>query len=281
MGAEHSGLEFWLSSIECHAPSCPVFVVGTHIDEVNKYELNTEVLKKRYPQIVGFYFVSSFNGTGIDNLSKAIVESALNEKYMGEKIPECWLNFEAALQQIKNEKSLLDYSECAKIASNHGIFDSTELSQALQFLHDLGSIMYFSNQEILRTKVVINPQFMVDLMACLVSVHNNFIVDGKLLHSDVGKIWKKYDPKLHEWILKVTERFDLTFAIPEQKINLVPCLMPDDKPLNDFDWKKLNQNEFKETKIVYNFEYLPIGLFNRFVILRLKKFILILYLTIN
>lgn len=55
---------------------------GTHIDEVNKYELNTEALKKRYPQIAGFYFVSSYNGTGIDQLSASILESALNEKYM-------------------------------------------------------------------------------------------------------------------------------------------------------------------------------------------------------
>lgn len=164
---------------------------------------------------------------------------------------------------MKSEKSLLDFSEVVKIAAAHGIFDSIELSQALQFLHDLGSIMYFSNQEILRTKVVINPQFMVDLMACLVSVHNNFIIDGKLMHSDVGKIWKKYDPNLHEWILKVTERFDLTFAIPNQKMNLVPCLMSDEKPLDEFDWDKMDKPEYRETKIVYSFEYLPIGLFNR------------------
>lgn len=164
---------------------------------------------------------------------------------------------------MKVDKSLLDYAEVVKIAATHGIFDSSELMQALQFLHDLGSIMYFSNQEILRTRVVINPQFMVDLMACLVSVHNSFIVDGKLTHADVGKIWKKYDPNLHEWILKVTERFDLTFAIPEHAMNLVPCLMPDEKPLDEFDWSQLDKPEFRETKIVYSFEYLPIGLFNR------------------
>lgn len=34
LGHEHAGLEFWLSSIECHAPKAPVLVVGTHIDEV-------------------------------------------------------------------------------------------------------------------------------------------------------------------------------------------------------------------------------------------------------
>ena len=100
LGAEHSGLEFWLNSIGCHAPSCPIFVVGTHIDEVKKYSLDMQRLKKRYPQIVGFYFVSSRSGTGVDELSKDIVAAALNEKYMGEKIPKCWLELENALPSI-------------------------------------------------------------------------------------------------------------------------------------------------------------------------------------
>jgi leucine-rich repeat kinase 2 len=58
MGSEYSGLDFWLSSITCHAPGAPIFVVGTHIDEVFKYAIDANSLKERYKQIVGFHFVS-------------------------------------------------------------------------------------------------------------------------------------------------------------------------------------------------------------------------------
>lgn len=34
-GFEHAGLDFWLSSIKCHAPKAPIFVVATHADLVN------------------------------------------------------------------------------------------------------------------------------------------------------------------------------------------------------------------------------------------------------
>lgn len=34
LGYEHAGLDFWLSSIACHAPKAPVLVVGTHCDKV-------------------------------------------------------------------------------------------------------------------------------------------------------------------------------------------------------------------------------------------------------
>jgi hypothetical protein len=84
----------------------------------------------------------------------------------------------------------------------------------------------------------------------------------------------------------VTEKFDLTFAVPEQKLNLVPCLMPESpgSTINLIDHDD-NQNltstansyfSFsttsnsrsraevkKETKISYDFDYLPAGLFNR------------------
>lgn len=260
--------------------------MGTHIDEVSKYEIGMEKLKADYPQIAGFYFVSSYDGTGIESMVEAIIDKALGEVYMGEKIPKCWLDFESALQKLKSQVNLLDYEEVEKIASNSGIFDKAELTQALQFLHDLGSIIHF-NKEFLKDKVIINSQYMIDLMACLVSVNNNFITDGKLRHSDVQKIWKDYEPSLHQWILKVTEEFDLTFAVPDQSINLVPCLMPD-TPSESINWMdyeeglpatqkfnssiqsrqysrvpKASRSSKKETKILYEFAYLPAGLFNR------------------
>ena len=109
--------------------------------------------------------------------------------------------------------------------------------------------------------MVINSQYMVDLMACLVSVNNNFIRNGKLNHTDISKIWSKYEPSLHEWILKVTEKFDLSFRVPEQSLNLVPCLMSETPEDPRFFWPDLSSQGMsekkKETKIVYEFDYLP------------------------
>ena len=34
LGFQHAGLDFWLSSIQCHAPKAPIFVVGTNCDVV-------------------------------------------------------------------------------------------------------------------------------------------------------------------------------------------------------------------------------------------------------
>jgi len=50
-----------------------------------------------------------------------------------------------------------------------------QVTQAIQFLHDLGSVQHFQN-EFLKSRVVINPQWIVDAMSCIVSVKNTPIV---------------------------------------------------------------------------------------------------------
>lgn len=44
----------------------------------------------------------------------------------------------------------------------------------MSFLHSLGSLQHFTS-DALKSKVVINPQWIVDVMACVVSVRSNAI----------------------------------------------------------------------------------------------------------
>ncbi|GFR70196.1 hypothetical protein ElyMa_005647900, partial [Elysia marginata] len=65
--------------------------------QVEKGKLPMEELKRRFPQIVSFHFVSSYSGEGIEDLRVQLVKSALVQKYMGEKVPEAWLSLEKHL----------------------------------------------------------------------------------------------------------------------------------------------------------------------------------------
>lgn len=62
LGYENSGLEFWLSSIACHAPKAPVFIVATHADQISQVKLPVSELRATYPKIVHFAHISSITG---------------------------------------------------------------------------------------------------------------------------------------------------------------------------------------------------------------------------
>ena len=59
------------------------------------------------------------------------------------------------------------------LAEKCGIVEE-EVKQAVQFLHALGSLQHFSN-DFLKTRVVISPQWIVDVMSCIVTVHEKAI----------------------------------------------------------------------------------------------------------
>ncbi|XP_060074414.1 uncharacterized protein LOC132554131, partial [Ylistrum balloti] len=262
LGHEHAGLNFWLNSITVHAPKAPIFVVGTHTDQMTKVELPMDEMNQTYHQIEGFHFVSSKNGNGIPDLKEALYKVTLQQEYMGEKIPQAWLHFESIIanEKISNRSDVLPYHNVENLATEAGIVDAVEVAQAIQFLHDLGSVQHFQN-EYLHKHVVINPQWIVDVMACVVSVKQSSIQDGHLKHSDIGTVWKEY-PKMCDWLLKLTEQFDLTFQLEGEKCNIVPCLLPEKRP--EIKWPEMNkEGGVYETVMVYKFDYLPAGLFNR------------------
>jgi hypothetical protein len=83
-----------------------VIIVGTHIDQISKYALSEITLKKRYACIVGFHYVSSYDGTNIPTLTKSIVHIALNEKYMVSKMGS---RFSIGKKNTKKLKTCLNY----------------------------------------------------------------------------------------------------------------------------------------------------------------------------
>lgn len=182
---------------------------------------------------------------------------------MNEQIPRHWFNFENSVRDLSSQMSLISYGEVSELAENAGIFDEQEILQAIRFLADLGSLQYFETSG-LKDKVVINPQWIIDVMACIVSVKKTFIIEGRLKHSKIAEIWNKYDSDLHEWMLKLTEEFDLTFFVPQLNESIVPCLLPEMEP--EHFWPQISTNlksKVKEYQVIYTFTYIPAGLFNR------------------
>ncbi|XP_074647641.1 uncharacterized protein LOC141903425 [Tubulanus polymorphus] len=262
LGWEHAGLDFWLSSISCHAPKAPIFIIGTHADLVHKKEIPEQALKERYPQIAGFHFTSAILGQGISDLKEAIVLEASKQSYMGERIPEMWLSFESKIIKKRDETSVMAWEDVEEMALETGIYEEKDIRQAVMFLHELGTVQYF-NSEFLRDRVVVNPQWIVDVMSSVVSVKESAIVDGIFNHSDMSIVWDKEPPELYNWLIRLTEKFDLTFPMPNEYANMVPCLLPTHKP-ELIEWPVISEgSDVRETKMVYEFQYLPAGLFNR------------------
>ena len=72
-----------------------------------------------------------------------------------------------------------------------------QVKQAIKFLDDLGTVQYFDN-DFLRDKVVINPQWIVNVMACVVSVKQSPIqvIPSQPPNQIPDKLWARFPNNL-------------------------------------------------------------------------------------
>jgi hypothetical protein len=84
---------------------------------------------------------------------------------------------------------------------------------ATQFLHDKGSIVWFGERDF-RDTIVLDPRWLPDVFASLISAKASHVNRGILAHSDLPQVWKRYPASLHSFMLELLLKFELISPLP-------------------------------------------------------------------
>lgn len=283
---QHSRIEFWLESIKIRCgPKCPVVLVGTHADD-KKYKeeavLQTQLqdianeFSGRFPSIKLITAVSSLDGMGIEELKEGILKEAMKQKHMGEILPKPYILLEAKVKEVKKAKHkeglppVLEWSDYQDLASKCHIHSQDTLIVATQFLHDLGVVLHF-HDETVDNIVVVDPQWLIDMMSEIITTKHNFCRRGTLRHSDLEQIWKapRFPKELHKHCLGLMRNFGISYEI-DGNVDIIPCLLPTDRPDMGMLWLYYDKTR-KQMDRIWQFDFVPLGLFSHLMI-RLHSF---------
>lgn len=97
--------------------------------------------------------------------------------------------------------------------------------------------------------VIINPQFITDLLSSIITTKHTFVKDGLLTHRSLEHIWRDpvaFPPALHAPFLALLEKFEISFPLEAKRKHiqgidfdgrsLIPCLLSRDVPKGTFDY---------------------------------------------
>jgi len=124
----------------------------------------------------------------------------------------------------------------------------------------------------LNNYVILNPQWLADIMSSLITTKHGLIKKGILNHSDLLQIWKdekKYPKQIHSLLIQLMEKFEILIPIThlssESEIycgkSIVPALLSkDDEPNIIKNW---NGEQKIEIFRIYEFKFLPTQVFPR------------------
>ncbi|KAK3582750.1 hypothetical protein CHS0354_039792 [Potamilus streckersoni] len=269
----HNLIGVWLNSIHSCTPSPlsgipPVILVGTHADMITQESQQKVIdkcfIKLRYilrdkPTIRHLLDEFALDNTKLDpkldQLKNRIFELASQQPHWGEEKPARWIPLEQAIMSLKASGVKVVPLTCVEEINRSGsvrIESIDELDQFLRFQHDLGTIFYFSVEE-LRKKIVLDPQWLIDAMKFLTMAEmfilrsypdikskiHEFKDKGILTPEVIDAVWAKdVNPEFHdnkEHILLLMERLNLivkprvynedTMKPKVEKYFFVPCML--------------------------------------------------------
>ena len=255
----------------------PVVIIGTHADDPRcsreMLDYTVACLKERFPRykfrgMVDIIPVSCKSGSGVKQLIDTIVSTS--QSGIMPILPESWINFNEFLKsqlQGRDKKDYVNWSTYAGWSKRCGVPPDT-LRACTDFLCDNGALMYFDDdkEEDLRDIVILNPQFLADIMAQVITFRHHWVKKGKLNAEDIPQIFLKYEAHMVEPILSLLMRFQIIYKIKETGDFLVPSLLPEEAPSIQKYWDVHPTRDVTEFRRVYSFAFLPNGFFGRTIV---------------
>ena len=276
-GSRDSKLDYWLDTIQVLAPKAPVLLVATHIDE-RAPDLNVQQYRSAYPQIVDVLAISSKTDEGLEALKQALALHAASLPLMGQPWPTAWVNVEQAL--LARPEHHISADLYMDVCTQEGV--QAEIAQGTLggYLHDLGKVLYFRDDQILNHIVVLKPNWVTKAISLVLEDPVTKAANGILAHADLPRIWsvdedgRPYARALHPIFLRLMERFDLSYQIepmvPGQQPthSLIPQLLSHEEPAEvQHVWPPDPTLPGQmHVEMVYRFDFVPAGIMSWFIV---------------
>ncbi len=255
LGWQQGRLTYWLEMIHARAPKSPIVLVATHMDQVAA-TLPLAELRARFPQIVASVSVSNATGQGVDDVRALLTEQAAALKSMDYLMPATWAK---ATDALRGEMGpTVSLGEFRRILLGNGV-SKDSISVLAGWLHELGDILYFPDDPDLGDWVVIRPSWVSTQLGKVLSDVPLARAGGILTLTHLVGLWPDMDMPLRTRLLRLMQRFDLAYVIPDDPDSnvLIVGLLPDDEPDYRAQWQRQTGSEMRAT---YRFESsLPAG----------------------
>jgi internalin A len=257
MGFEAGKLYYWLDTLTALAPDSPVLLVATHIDE-READIPLAELRQHYPQIIGQCEISNKTGQGFETFQQAIAQAAADLPLMGETWPGDWLK--AANRLRDSTENYITPQVLQDIMMDQGI-DSNQQPILIQWLHDLGDMLYFPESNELEDIVILKPQWVSEYISKVLESEDVKKRGGILTRDEMKRLWHDLPATLREHFLRLMERFDLSYQDEDRAISLIVERLPLTPPAYQTQWDEMKAlDNAKEITLLFKLNTLPAGI---------------------
>lgn len=259
-GEDEGRVEYWLALINSFAPDAPVLIVINKSDQ-HHLDINRRGLQEKYPAIKGFIRTSARSGQGIDQLKTEIANLLATMAHVDTAFPASWMRVKTDLVTMQAQRHFLPYDEYEALCRQHGIAEESSQNTLVRFLHDLGIVLNFTDDDRVRDTSVLNPNWVTGGIYALLNSEQLQQKQGILVRNQVRDLLARddYPSQQRRFLLDMMTKFELAFGLPGGQTLLIPDLISKEQPA--FEWDDANALQF-----AYQYSVLPRSILHRFMV---------------
>jgi internalin A len=258
LGYEQGRLRYWLETITALAPDSPILLVATHTDQRDA-DLPFGELRRLFPRLAGQIEISNATAAGVDELRTRVAKLASMLPLMGEVWPTTWL-LAANFLRRRNEKYIRP-QELAAILRRHRV-RADEVPVLTQWLHDLGDILHYPQDDDLRDLIILKPQWVAKHIARVFDHPPVIDHAGIFTRHDMDAVWADIDDSMRQHFLRLMERFDLSYrTLENREVSLVVERLPLEAANYRTVWDHaLREPNARELSMIFQLSAVPAGI---------------------
>ena len=259
----YANLSYWFEIITTLGSGCPILVV---LNEVNSKVPNIDIslYKKDFSEKIQDIEEKRVNFANNDdgrfaNLVNGIETRLRNLQHIGQPLPKTWVKVRQELTKVK--EPIISIDDYHKICERSGVEKTEYRKQILEYLHDLGIALNYKNDDNLRNKLILEPNWVIDALYTVLKNEQIIKNAGNFSADEVFDLWNNYKADEKTTLLQLMQKgqFEVAYKIESKNAYIAPILLCEIAPEYPFD-------ETDSLQIHFEYIFKPKGIISRLIV---------------
>lgn len=271
---ESENFNYWLNIVEILSEKSPLLIVQNE-RENRKKDLDELGMKGRFGNIKEVLQCNLLDNRGLPKVSQSIEYQLEQLPFVGMTLRKEWVVVRNELEIMaklehkseSNSKSLPDYTpfieehDYYELCRKHDITDRMEARTWATLLHDLGVLLHFQDNALLRRYMFLSPPWATAAVYRVVDCREIQEQNGFFSKADAAALWQgeRYD-EVHDELLALMSEFKICFPLEGAKDRYVIPQHLRGQP-EAFVW-----DDRDEVRLLLDYRFLPKGVFHQFMV---------------
>ncbi len=255
---EDTDFHYWLSIVELLSDRSPLLIIKNEKKDRHR-EINERALRGQFGGLKDALAANFATNRGVGEIRDEIQHRIAHLPHIGSPLPKRWVEVRKALEG--DPRNYISLDEFFELCGRFGFDARRDKLQLSGYLHDLGVILHFHDDPILKKAVILKPKWGTDAVYKVLDNRNVINQQGRFTRHDLENIWAgdEYANMLDE-LLQLMMRFGLCYPVPGSKNRYIaPQRLTENQP--EYPW-----DETDNLILRYTYEFMPKGIVTQVIV---------------